>query len=331
MREELLNLYYHHNLDFIDILSKSESLKRINKIGMNCGLEYTSFPFYSTLRKYTRLEHSIGVAKIIYNFTSNINMALSGLFHDISCGPFSHVIDFVLNDYINQEKSELETESVIKKDKLISKYLKENNISIQQVSNYHLYPIADNDKPKLSADRLEYTLANFLNFNLLSFNEVKNLYLDLVVDKNEYNEEEIVFKSIDKAKLFTLNSLKNSYIYVSDEDRYSMEFLATIIRKLIQKKIIKIEEIYYLNEEEIIKLFNLDKEIKDLFYKFRCMKKIKKSKNKINEYSFKINAKKRYIDPFVQNKGRISSLDKDIKKEIDNFLNLSFDYYLTCI
>ena len=41
-----------------------------------------------------------------------------------------------------------------------------DNIKIEEVEDYHLYPIADNDTPKLSSDRLEYSLSNAL-FTLL--------------------------------------------------------------------------------------------------------------------------------------------------------------------
>ena len=40
--------------------------------------------------------------------------------------------------------------------------LKRDNIKIDEVADYHIYPIADNDTPMLSADRLEYTLSNGL-------------------------------------------------------------------------------------------------------------------------------------------------------------------------
>ena len=45
--------------------------------------------------------------------------------------------------------------------------LNRDNIKVEEVDNYHLYPIADNDTPKLSADRLEYTFANGLYFKEL--------------------------------------------------------------------------------------------------------------------------------------------------------------------
>ena len=43
--------------------------------------------------------------------------------------------------------------------------LNRDNISIDEVADYHIYPIADNDSPRLSSDRLEYTFQNGLKMN----------------------------------------------------------------------------------------------------------------------------------------------------------------------
>lgn len=62
-------------------------------------------------------------------------------------------------DSQHQESTEEKTEPIIKSSKEIMTLLKNDNIKIEEVSNYHIYSIADNDLPKLSADRLEYTLS----------------------------------------------------------------------------------------------------------------------------------------------------------------------------
>lgn len=42
--------------------------------------------------------------------------------------------------------------------------LAKNNIKLEEVCDYKLYPIADNDMPKLSADRFEYNFSSGLTF-----------------------------------------------------------------------------------------------------------------------------------------------------------------------
>ena len=61
---------------------------------------------------------------------------------------------------MTQESTEDLTTNIIKNSKEIMKLLDRDNIDVSEIDNYHMYPIADNDTPKLSADRLEYSLSN---------------------------------------------------------------------------------------------------------------------------------------------------------------------------
>ena len=70
---------------------------------------------------------------------------MAGLFHDISTRVFSHVIDFVKKDYLVQESTEDETRQIILQDAVIMNQLLCDGISVDEVSDYHLYPIADKD------------------------------------------------------------------------------------------------------------------------------------------------------------------------------------------
>ena len=61
-----------------------------------------------------------------------------------------------------QESTEDLTTKIILSSKEIMTLLKRDNILISEVDDYHKYSIADNDTPKLSSDRLEYSLSNAL-------------------------------------------------------------------------------------------------------------------------------------------------------------------------
>ncbi len=63
---------------------------------------------------------------------------------------------------MTQESTESLTTEIIKNSEKIMKLLKRDNIEIEEICDYHIYPIVDNDTPKLSADRLEYSLSNAL-------------------------------------------------------------------------------------------------------------------------------------------------------------------------
>ncbi len=328
MSEKLYSIYHQEIPSFLLPFLESPEMKRIDHVGMHCGMEYTSFPFYKDFKKYSRYEHSLGVALIVYHFTSSEKMSLSGLFHDIATPSFAHVIDFLNGDHEKQESTEEKTLSILFGSKVILSELKKINISLNEVSDYHIYPIADNDSPKLSSDRLEYTLHNFYNYDLATLDEIKEMYDDLCICKNEEGEDEISFQTESLAKKFALLTLKNGQIYVTKEDRFAMEYLAQLIKKAIQRKVLS-EDDLYTTEENVIEKLNQDEISKQDFLSFRNLKRVRLEEKPSNEYSYQIHAKKRYIDPLVKDKGRISSLDPEVKKEIQSFLDEDFSDYIT--
>lgn len=307
---------------------EANELQRITKVGMHCGMEYTSFPFYKDLKEYSRFVHSLNVALIISRFSNDKKVILSGLFHDISTPCFAHVIDFLKGDHLKQEATEEKTKSIIENSSIIQKELNELSISTVDVSDYHKYPIADNSSPMLSSDRLEYSLSNMYNFGFTSLDKIKEMYDDLTLTINENKEEEICFKHKEIALEFTKLTLMTTKMYITDEDRYGMEYLAYILKKAVNNKIINEEELFKLNEEELIKKLYENNQSKEDFVSFQKLNKVIKEDKPSSIYSFKIDAKRRYINPLIKDIGRVIDIDNDIKKEIDNFKNKKFDYYL---
>ena len=317
--------YYPEIPDFLKAASQTPEMLRLKDVGMHCGLEYASFPVYQKLKAYSRYEHSLGVALIVWNFTRNKAQSLAGLFHDIATPCFAHVIDFLHGDYENQESTEEKTTAIIDHSKEIQQILKELKITTAEVADYHLYPIADNDSPKLSADRLEYTLGNFYNYQNISLDEIQKMYDDLEVMKNEDDQDELGFKHEDIAFKFVKYMLKNSYMYSADPDRYAMETLAELLKDAINDKVIR-EEDLYLIEPELIKKLTSDPRYRERWSNYRKLSKVVRSDKEV-EGGLKINAKHRYIDPLTS-KGRVSLINQELKEEIAKYSNLSFDYWL---
>ena len=137
-------------------------MQRINKISMSCGTDYS--PCFNVKYFYSNLDHSVGVALIIWHFTKSKEQTLAGLFHDIATPVFKHCIDFMNNDSENQESTEERTTDIIMNSSSIMNLLKRDGITLEEVNDYKKYPLADNDMPKLSADRFEYTFSSGLTF-----------------------------------------------------------------------------------------------------------------------------------------------------------------------
>ncbi|MBO7132387.1 hypothetical protein J6V85_04010 [Candidatus Saccharibacteria bacterium] len=314
-----------------DYINTTPLLKQ-QYISMTCGTIYTDL--FDNNFFYSSLDHSVAVALIIWHFTHDKKQTLSGLFHDIATPAFKHCVDFLNGDYIKQESTEDLTTDIIEHSKEIMALLQRDGIKLSEVDNYHLYPIADNDTPKLSADRLEYSLSNALfSYNLLNIDDIKEIYTNLSVQQNSEQEIELGFKSKKAALKFVKTTSAMSVIYRDDRTRYSMQFIADILKRLnLEGKITK-SDLYEMKEAEII---NLIKESKynSIFEFWRNAKEIKTSSAAPEGvYSVHLDTKVRYIDPLLGGQ-RISSVNDDAKSFIQhnlsynmgNFCYLDFDF-----
>ena len=320
--------------NFINEYIETPEMQKQNKISTSCGTIYSKM--YNQMW-YSSLDHSIAVALIIWNFTKDKKQTLSGLFHDIATPVFKHSIDFMNGDYKNQESTEELTTKIISNSKEIMKLLKRDKIEVAEVDNYHLYPIADNDTPRLSSDRLEYTLSNGWGAveKLWTLDEVREIYNNIEIQKNEDGIEELGFKSIKMAEKFVHVMSRLSSLYIKSETKFSMQFLADDMKKMHNKDLITMDELYNLSEEEIInKIENCKTDnISECF-------KIWKNATKINESDIKVdgkyvvsidNVKIRYINPLVKSKNefkRVASISETAKRDIENALNYKTKKYI---
>lgn len=299
-------------------------------ISMTCGLIYSDMFDYNF---YTSLDHSIGVALIVWHFTHDKIQTLAGLFHDIATPVFKHSVDYMNGDYMTQESTEAPTTRIIQNSPEIMKLLNRDGIAVSQIDNYHLYPIADNDTPGLAADRLEYTLSNpsitYGYDNHLTLDEVAELYNDLTVQKNELGLDELGFQTKSLARKFCRTACKMSIFYRDDATRYSMQLLADILKRLNSDGLITECDMYTKSEAEIIDLIKGSK-YSHIFEMWQQAKRVKTSEVKPDDnelYVVHHEAKKRYIDP-LWNGVRISNACKLATKAIDKCLAYDMDKYV---
>lgn len=302
----------------IKYIETKEMLKQ-NYISITCGTIYSDL--FESEYFFSSLDHSVAVALIIWHFTHDKKQTLSGLFHDIATPVFKHCIDCMYGDYMTQEATEDLTTKIISESKEIMELLKQDNISLSEVDDYHIYPIADNDTPKLSSDRLEYSLSNALfTYRLMNVNEIKEIYNDIEVGYNEENDLELSFKSIDIANKFVFVTSKLSTIYREDRTIYTLQFLSDIIKGLLNDNVITIDDLYNLKEDDIIKIIKESK-YKEIYNIWAKTKKVNSSdKEPIDSYYTYHGLKIRYINPLVCNK-RVYDISNEAKTNIDNNLN----------
>ena len=319
---QLWDLYCKEIPDFLAEACEAAAMLRLRDVGMNCGCEYTAFPLFSGIAPYSRYDHSVGVALIVWNFTHDKAQTLSGLYHDISTPVFAHVIDFLHGDHLKQESTEQATAEIIRNQPDILATLQKNKLSVFDVEDYHRYPIADNDAPKLSADRLEYTLGNAINYGILTRAQAANCYADLTIGQNEFHEDELMFQSPETALTFANAALACSEIYVSDQDRYAMQYLAELLKQAIDEGILT-ESDLYLREKTIISKLRTSP-LCGRWEEFRALHQIiRKVTPDADGFWRQIPAKKRYIDPYIADIGRVSAQHPQFEEKLKIFLNTS--------
>ncbi|MBQ4197519.1 MAG: hypothetical protein II659_06710 [Bacteroidales bacterium] len=355
MIENLLDIYSNEIPAFLYEIADSPQMQRLKGIGMNCGCEYTSFPLFKGLEPYSRFTHSLGVGAIVWNFTHDAKQAIAGILHDVASPAFAHVIDFMKGDYLVQESTEERTSSIIASSVQICRILKFLGLFVEDVSDYHLYPVADNDSPRLSADRLEYTMGNILNYKFGSLEDVKRFYGNLKVAENGEGQEEICFSDEQIAEEFAYKALECGKVYVCDADRYAMQYLSEIVRRAILRGTVT-EDLLYTTERQVIDALVSDGEGEADWKRFCRLSATEavgrresgasvagvagvaveageagEGKADCKDYVYPvrmIRAKKRYIDPYVAGKGRVSELCTGFRNAVEKFKSFSFEYLL---
>ena len=312
---------YHSDAPaWLDEFCAVPEMQRLRGVGMNCGCEYTAFPRFLGLPRYSRFRHSVGVCLITWHFTGEIEQALAALFHDISTPSFAHTVDFLHGDYLRQEYTEGRTAAMITQSPEIMALLGKYGVAPDAVTDYHLYPIADNDSTRLSADRLEYTLGNLAGYSLCSPAALQEYYDALCVASAPDGAPELAFQRADIAAAFARDALKMSRIYVSDEDRYAMQRLAELLRHAVEKGVLSLDDLYG-TEDDVIAKITSDDRLRAEWAAYRSLHQMLLHSEAASDAAWRvIPAKKRCIDPLVAGKGRLSELDADFAAELSAFL-----------
>ena len=324
--------------DFLEKYIELPIMQRLSGIGLLCGTDWTSL--YKNRFFYSRLDHSVGVALIIWNFTKDKTQTIAGLLHDVSTTVFSHVSDFRKGDALTQTSTEEPTTKMILSDSALCKLLKSDGIEPKDVVDYHIYPIADNEIPSLSADRLEYMYPSGLALDgSWTFEEIAKTYNDLIILKNEENKEELGFKTIEMAELYCKKFCMIGHILQLNENKLSLQLLSQIMSKAVELDVLQEEDFMTLSESKIIekiesfiskKTLSIEEQkFATMYNTFRKMTKVEHANQKLPEdeyFCVSLKVKQRYINPLVkvgtnsQQAKRLSEVSDFANKLIKDFL-----------
>lgn len=290
---------YNYIPEFLLKYLEIPSLVRLKKVGYFCGMDYASKDVYNFREYISRYDHSLSVALLTYKLTKDKRATVAGLCHDIATPCFSHVIDYMNEDYETQESTEEKTEEIIKKDKKLLECLYEDGLNVDDIIDFKKYSIVDNKRPKLCADRIDGIILTGISWTKnITRNDIKTIVDSLKVFQNEEMELEIGFDNKEIAnKVLEINKSIDLYCH-SKEDVYMMQLLADITKLAIVNNYIKYDDLYSFDEEYLLdflkKQDNL--ELKKLLNKFENIKKEEIPNKKIS------NLKIRLLNPIVNGK-----------------------------
>ena len=310
-----------------------EEIQRLHNIGYFCGADYTNRDMYRLKFYYSTYDHSYAVASIVWHFTHDLTQTIASLLHDISSPVFRHAIDFMNGDSHSQESTEGHTERIIKESSGLVKCLIADGIDVEDVVDYKKYPIADNDRPRISADRLEGIFSNnYIWTKTINIFDIDDIYNNIILVKNEDNLTEMAFTDINIARRVFTEALILNHRMAANEDKLCMMMLAKITKLSIDKGLLTVNNLYGANEQEVVNLLDNveDEDISRLWTTFRNMHRIYRSDDGYEKNSFYIDnesfkVKTRFVDPLVivnNNLVRLMAIDKismDRKLEADKF------------
>lgn len=182
----------------------------------------------------------------------------------------------------------------------------------------------------LSSDRLEYTLSNGLGATekIWGLKEIEEIYKNIEIQENEEGIQELGFKDLKIAEKFVHTMSILSRLYRREKTVFSMQLLADIIKKMSDKNMISVSDLYKLSEKEVIEKIEHcnDENISKCFNIWRNATEINTSEIlPINKYYVSIEKMKvRYINSLVRNDNkyeRIYDISENAKEDIEKTFN----------
>lgn len=328
--KEYLNIFIDKDYpDFIDKYLETKTLKRLKDITQFCGCDYTKL--YSPLFTYTRYFHSLVVAHMTWHFTRDKKETIAALLHDVGTPCFAHSIDCVFGDYIEQESSEVKITTLIKKDKKLMDYLKDDEIELKEIDDYSKYHILENKSPRLCTDRLDgvlHTVYVWLHTNKLE--EIKEVFDDLIVLENEDGYPEIGFESEEIALKFVRMVLTYALELQGNHDKFVTKYVADMVKLAFNDGKLDLSDLYSKKEKDICKIFADNYSSWEKFTK--ATKLLGSDKEVKNHYYTSYEIKKRNAIPLVKCSDkvkRIIDVSKDAKElyeKLDKYHDFKYAY-----
>ena len=295
--------------EFIEKYFPIEILSRLRGVGLLCGTDWTLL--YQNRFFYSRFDHSVAVALITWNFTKSRKQTLAALLHDVSTPAFSHVADFRAGDALRQEFTESANDFMVRDDVDLGMVLNSDGLYSTEVGDYSRYPVADNEIPSLSADRLEYMFPSGMALDgTWTLDEIREVYDDIILMLDENRRPELGFCTKEIAEIYCRNFCHIGLLLQKNENKIALQLMADICTKAVALGIVSERDFFKCSEADLIAKFDAFSqkppesaeaaEFARYFRTFRTMTAIERSDTALEgHFCVNLRVKRRYIDPLV--------------------------------
>lgn len=277
-----------------------QRLKKINQFGI-------PNEFYH-LNNFSRYEHSIGVSILLKQLGGSEEEQIAGLLHDVSHMAFSHLYDWVVDDYTKPggtEGRQDDNHIDFITNSEIPKILKKYKYNVKRVTDYHHFGLLEKDAPDLCADRVDYSLRE------MPQDLVKTILTGLTTKDNQ-----IVCKDYQTASIFAETFLNLQMEHWGGHEAVTRYHLfSKAVKKALNLGIINQTD-FLIDDEYITK--KLDDCTEPQI--FQTLQYLRQERLPVLESGIKAFKKFRYIDPlFISDDKlvRLSSTDKNFKDLLD--------------
>jgi HD superfamily phosphohydrolase len=263
--------------------------------------QYGISVYNQKLNPYSRYDHCLGVYRLLQKENVPYYEQLSGLLHDASHTAFSHFGDFFFKSHHDDAWQDLNHNEYLAKTGLKS-VIESHNINIDQI--YHknkAFTALDRPLPDLCADRLDYNLQGAFREQLISHEELLNLYQDVLYSDGYWSfSDQKLAEKLARASIHMMET-----IWSAPTGYISNLILCKIIEKAVELKALDADLIWLGTDSSLMQILN---SLNDPFIDqgLQLIQELPSILKVGNQY--KIGYKCRAIDPYIRTEQGLKSL-----------------------
>lgn len=305
---------YEISDDLIIELINSKPFQRLKKIS-NDGANRNIFEVGDP----TRYKHSMGVFYLAQRYSDKREDHVMALLHDIAHTAFSHVIDFVVGDGVNQNYHD-QAISKFLIDSEINEILKKHGFNPQDFLEKKDYPLVGASSPNLNVDRLDYFLRDSAGAKTIAGELIGVILSDI-----EFDGTNLYFKNQEIATSMFLVALNISRLNYLSANSVGSYYLLSEAIKTAQNLGIVSEEDFFTTDAELLEIMKKanNPQVDSFLDRLNPSSNFVGTDKANAEYTTK--NKVRYIDPLVKRDGgliRVTELNKNLSGMITDLTDL---------